>query len=300
MVWFFMVKLKIESKFIFICYITNGIKCWTLTPFFNPNPINRWYGIKNVARVRVNWERCMALLGQWHPNQHHSARFHWKSLPRHLASLRPCGQKVICEGLGNTFPQPIGYIIIRVQVDGVQGYDEDQIALIVPDLSTFVAQVPVILGTPTIGCVMNMIREKEMDALVTPWINAHVAYLLVVWWMTTTLEDDKVTTRVLDSTEYNKVVTTKGSKTIDTFSSRIIHAQMKITFTGVRLNVMTHVLCAEEVSLPQGLMIKNAYTEMCNGSKNVTGIVRNSIAYPQTLKKILVARVVAANWVPEP
>ena len=40
---------------------------------------------------------------------------------------------------------------------------------------------------------------------------------------------------------------------------------------------------------------------MHNGSKNVTVIVRNSKPYPPTLKKrILVARVVAANWVLEP
>ena len=39
------------------------------------------------------------------------------------------GRWVICMGLGNTFTWPIGYIIIWVQVDGVQGYDEDQIAL---------------------------------------------------------------------------------------------------------------------------------------------------------------------------
>ena len=38
---------------------------------------------------------------------------------------------------------------------------------------------------------------------------------------------------------------------------------------------------------------------MHNCSKNVTVKVRNSMAYPQTLK-IQVARVVAANWVPEP
>ena len=64
---------------------------------------------------------------------------------------------------------------------------------------------------------------------------------------------------------------------------------------------MTHALHAGEGSLPQGLMIQNAYTKMCNGSKNVAIIVRNSMAYPKTLKKnILVARVVAANRVPEP
>ena len=39
--------------------------------------------------------------------------------------------------------------MIQVQVDRVQGYDEDQIALIMLDLSNFVAQIPVILGAPT-------------------------------------------------------------------------------------------------------------------------------------------------------
>ena len=75
---------------------------------------------------------------------------------------------------------------------------------------------------------------------------------------------------------------------------------METAFTGVRLNVITHALCAEEGSLPQTLMVQNPYTEMHNGSKNVTIIVRNSMVYPQTLKKIPVARVVTANWVPEP
>ena len=64
---------------------------------------------------------------------------------------------------------------------------------------------------------------------------------------------------------------------------------------------MTQALYAEGGSLPQGLMIQNIYTEMCDSSKNVTIIVRNSMAYPQTLrKKIPVAKVVVATQVPEP
>ena len=63
---------------------------------------------------------------------------------------------------------------------------------------------------------------------------------------------------------------------------------------------MTQALHAEEGSLPQGLMIQNTYTKMCNGSKSVPIMVRNGMAYPQTLKKkIQVVRVVAANWVSE-
>ena len=46
---------------------------------------------------------------------------------------------------GRLFSQPLGYIIIRVQVEGMQGYDEDQVALIIPDPTDFGSQVPVIL-----------------------------------------------------------------------------------------------------------------------------------------------------------
>ena len=54
------------------------------------------------------------------------------------------GTKVACVGLGNAYTRPLGYVIIWVQVDRVQGYDEDQIALVIPDLSNFVARVPII------------------------------------------------------------------------------------------------------------------------------------------------------------
>ena len=74
----------------------------------------------------------------------------------------------------------MGYVIIQVQVDGVQGCDEDHIALVILGLSNFVAWVPMNLGTPMISHIMNVIKEKEIDSLATPWVNAQVAYLLVV------------------------------------------------------------------------------------------------------------------------
>ena len=102
-------------------------------------------------------------------------------IENHSLDVRPLSDLidrwVICAGLGNTLIQAIGYVTVWVQVDGVQGYDEDQIALVVPDLSNLMAQVPVIVGTPTVGHIVNVIRENEIDTLVTPWVNAHVAYL---------------------------------------------------------------------------------------------------------------------------
>ena len=61
------------------------------------------------------------------------------------------GTKVTCVGLGNAYTRLLGYGVIQVQVDGVQGYDEDQIALVILDFSNFAARAPVILGMPTIG-----------------------------------------------------------------------------------------------------------------------------------------------------
>ena len=68
------------------------------------------------------------------------------------------GAKVTCIGLGNAYMRPLGYIVIQVQVDGVQDYDEDQIVLVIPDLSNFATRIPVILGTPTINSIINVMK----------------------------------------------------------------------------------------------------------------------------------------------
>ena len=90
------------------------------------------------------------------------------------------GSKVACVGLGNAYTRLLGYLVIWVQVDGVWGYDEDQIALVISDFSNFVVRVTVILGMPTIGQVVNVMTEAEMDTLAMPWTNARAAHLLSV------------------------------------------------------------------------------------------------------------------------
>ena len=99
------------------------------------------------------------------------------------------------------------------------------------------------------------------------------------------MEDDQVAARVLDLSEYEELVNTKDTETIDAFLSHIIHARMGTAYTGMRLSVMTQALSAEDGSLPQGLTIQNTYTKMCNDSKSVAIIVRNSMVYPQTLEE---------------
>ena len=110
----------------------------------------------------------------------------------------------------------------------------------------FVERIPIILGTPTISHIINIMKEREIDALMTPWVNARVAYLLSVQRATTIMADD-------------------------------LAMEVENAYTGEHINVMTQVLQIEDGSLPQGLMVQNAYTELRKGSKNSVVVVRNSM-----------------------
>ena len=80
--------------------------------------------------------------------------------------------RVSMVGLDGMLSHPLGYIIIRDQIDGVGGYNEDQTALVIPDLPKFTSRVPATLGTPMIGRVINAMKESKPNSLVTPWVNA--------------------------------------------------------------------------------------------------------------------------------
>ena len=202
-------------------------------------------------------------------------------------------------GLGNAYTQPLGYVIVWVQVDRVQGYDEDQIALVVPDESKFSEWIPIILETPTISHIMNVIKEREIDALAMSWANTRMAHLLSVHRAVATVVDDQI----LESANpngYGELVFMRNTWTIEAFPSCVISVKAEIAYTGEHFNVMAQVLWTKDGSLPQGLTMQNAYTELQKGSKNVVMVVRNSTAYPQMLqKKAPVARAVAATAVPE-
>ena len=65
--------------------------------------------------------------------------------------------------------------------------------------------------------------------------------------------------------------------------------------------MMTQALCAGDGFLPLGLTVQNVYTELHSGSKNVTVVVRNKTADPQTLRKrTAVARAVVTIQLLEP
>ena len=94
---------------------------------------------------------------------------------------------------------------------------------------------------------------------------------------------------------------TQNKETIDPFSSCVVLVKVGRAYTGECINIMVQALQTEDGSLPQGLTVQNMYMELRQGSKMAVMVVRNSMAYSQTLwKKTPVARAVAVLLVPKP
>ena len=255
---------------------SQGINLTLQTPFLNLDPFQWWYGAENIARVKINGESCMALLDN-------GAQIN-TIMPRYVSDHSLLGAKVTCVGLGNAYTRPFGYVMIWVQVDGVQGYDEDQIALVIPDLSNFSAWIPIILGAPTISQVINMMKEADMDVLVMLWANARAAHLLSVCRMLTVEVGDGLKEEP-NPDGYDQVMFTQNVETIEPFSSCVVLVKAGRAYTGECINIMVQALQTEDGSLPQGLTVQNMYTELRQGSKKAIVVVRNSRAYLQTLQK---------------
>ena len=71
-------------------------------------------------------------------------------------------------GLGRTRTRPLTFVILRVRVNEIAGYDEDVVFLVVPDESEFFWHVPIVTGTCMLGRIINVIKESEMYRLLSP------------------------------------------------------------------------------------------------------------------------------------
>ena len=66
-------------------------------------------------------------------------------------------------------------MIVNIQIPCVKGYNEDQIMIVMdnPNMN----ECPVLLGTPTIYCVMPVIKESEINQLATPWVTSRLSWM---------------------------------------------------------------------------------------------------------------------------
>ena len=211
-------------------------------------------------------------------------------------------------GLGGKHTSPLGFVILHVQVWGITGYDEDTVFLVVPDESEFGWRVPLVIGTCTIGRIINVIQESEIDHLSTPWATARVVRLLSCQWSMAVPTSGGAETQVEGASggppegSIDKLVMVQESICLGPFQTKIIEGWVK-PLLGVTSHVMITPLRVEgqpweTKPLPPGLHILHAYTCLKNNSGKVSMVVRNVSDSHIFLKKgVPVGRVMLASLV---
>ena len=117
-------------------------------------------------------------------------------------------------------PNPLGYVIVRVQVVGVQGYDKDQVVLVIPDSTAFGSQVLVILGTLTINQIINMIKESEINELLATLNGLRISHLLACHQAELSVRSEVAGNQTMGLTDLNKAVKMMKKEGVEAFHPR--------------------------------------------------------------------------------
>ena len=213
----------------------------------------------------------------------------------------------LCEG-GITINQPfnykgrpIGYVIMSVQIEGISGYNKDQVALVAHSSAKFAHHIPIILGTPTMDWAIKTLKESEIDKLATLWACVRKSTLLLAATTRVAAVRADVTMKPIDIMGYEEPVCILAAEVVEPFETLVVKARTKITFTTGCLRCSTLAMDSKDGTLPPGLIVTGAYMVLKRGSKTVPVILHNTTGSPIILKKgQKVARVQAANEVPRP
>ena len=190
------------------------------------------------------------------------------------------------------------YIYTQARRKLVKGYNEDQIAIIMDDPE--MKDCPVILGTPTIFRVMEVIKESETSKLAIPWASLRVSWLMRgMHARMSQLTVDDVANKSVAPLSVDEVVRVSHKCKIPPFGHKVIHGSVGLVLQGYRMNVMTHGLEKRSPLLPLRVDVKSAYATLAAGSNMVAVVLRNNTQdWLEIGKGMPVARMVAANQVP--
>ena len=175
-----------------------------------------------------------------------------------------------------------------MQVWEITGYDEDIVFLVVPDESEFGHRVPLVIGTCTIGWIINVIWESEIDHLSMPWATVRMAQILSCWKSTAVLTPGNVGEAKSEGASggpqdvyVDELVMVRESVHLGPFQTKIIEGQVK-PLLGEMAHVMITLLKAGEGQpwearpLPPGLHVLHVYMHHKNGSSKVSLMVTSS------------------------
>ena len=198
-------------------------------------------------------------------------------------------QEIPIQGIARN-TNALGYVVINIQIGGIPSYNEEEVTLVIEDISGLGMRVPVILGMPTIHRLCRQMKESEIESAPDKWQHALCSYeasqgIFLQAMMPGT--DNKNGVKYPTNTGQNPMdldepIILTEKVIIPAFVSQIVKARMKKTFMkGHRLNVMVQPPYLEdEVRLQVGLYVQCVYTELKDGSQSMSTMLRNGTGKP--------------------
>ena len=187
---------------------------------------------------------------------------------QHKLKVRPVNElatnptSIPVSGIGG-FTQALGYAIINVRIEGIGSYNEEQVVLVIEDVSGLGMRVPVILGTPTIHRLCRQLKESEFETILNEWQHALHCYEVAQQVPLNSMSVEPVETKYPTNTGQNPMdldeqLILTDKVIVPAFSSQIIRVRTKKTYMiGHRLNVMMQPPYPEDkANLPVGLYIQ--------------------------------------------
>ena len=185
------------------------------------------------------------------------------------------GSIPLIRGIGGISVEPVWFVMMNVKVPCVQGYNKDQIAIVMDDPG--MSEWPVILGTPTLYRIMEVIKENEISKLAVPWASLQVSWLMrdVQAKLGQVVVNDVANKPILPL-NVDEVVRVTSKCTIPPFGHKTIHGKANLLLHGYMMKVMTHRLEKRSPSLPLGIDVQTVYATLADGSNRVTVVLRNN------------------------
>ena len=272
------------------------------TPYLNPDPFCHFIGPKNWGEALIDDKLTTCLLDNGSqlnfvtPAYAHERGMDILSLDTLAQEIG--GQLPPIAIMGGGMIKPEGFVIMNVQVPCVRGYNEDQIAIVLEDPE--MKDCPVVLGTPTLFRVMEVIKESEISELAMPWANSRLSWLMRgVHAKMSRLQVKDVANKPIAPLSVDEVVRVTSKCMVPPFGHKVIHGRVGLVLQGYKMNVMTHGLEKRSPLLPLGLEVQSAYATLATGSSRVPVVLRNNTKDWLEIKKgTPIARMVAANLVP--
>ena len=272
-------------------------------PYLNLDAFHRFIGPKNLGKVLVDDELVTCILDNG-VQLNFITPAYTQERGMDIMSLEYLAEEIDgaiphISGIGGISVEPVGFVMMNVKVPGIAGYDEDQIAIVMDDPG--MTEWPVILGTPTIYRVMEVIKESEISKLAVPWASSRISWLMrdVVAKLGQVMVND-IANKPIVPLHVDEVVRVASKCTVPPFGHKAIHGKVNLILHGYKMNVMTHGLEKRSPSLPLGIDVQTVYATMADGSNRITVVLRNNTRdWLQIKKGMPVARMVAANEVPK-